>query len=129
MPTVSQTEITQYIQAHVPDFHQAKLTSLKGLPLLKVLSRKNPYLLKAKGLTTPRTLVKVILDAHLSSQEESILGGFLESLAIFVCKKAYGAHGKSTTTGLDLEFDKYGNRCLVAIKSGPSWAIAARSRK
>jgi len=66
-------------------------------------------------------LVKAILDAYLSSQEESILGGFLEGLAVFVCQKAYRAHGKSTTTGLDLEFDKDGKRCLVAIKSGPSW--------
>jgi hypothetical protein len=97
------------------------LTKLKALSLVRVLSRKNPYLLNAKSLATPRVLVKAILDAYLSSQEESILGGFLEGLAVFICKKAYRAHGKSTTTGLDLEFDKDGKRCLVAIKSGPSW--------
>jgi hypothetical protein len=56
-----------------------------------------------------------------SSQEESILGGFLEGFTVFICKKAYRTHGKSTTTGLDLEFDKDRNRCVVAIKSGPSW--------
>ncbi|HEX3797733.1 MAG TPA: PmeII family type II restriction endonuclease [Verrucomicrobiae bacterium] len=102
---------------------------MKQLPLLKVLSRKNPYLLKAKGLATPRNLVKAILDAHLSSQEETILGGFLEDLAIFICTKAYKAHGKSTTTGLDLEFDKDGKRCLVAIKSGPAWGNSSQIEK
>ena len=129
MPTVSQTEITRYVEAHIPNFHKAKLDSLTDLPLLQVLSRKNPYLLKAKALATPRDLVKAILDAHLSSQEETILGGFLEGLAIFICKRAYRAHGKSTTTGLDLEFDKEGKRCLVAIKSGPNWGNSGQIEK
>lgn len=129
MPTVSQTEITQYVETHIPDFHKAKLDSLTDLPLLKVLSNKNPYLLKAKGLATPRDLVKAILDAHLSSQEESILGTFLEGLAIFICSRAYRAHGKSTTKGLDLEFDKDGRRCLVAIKSGPHWGNSSQVEK
>lgn len=129
MPTVTQNDITAYVQAHIPDFHRAKLESLKALPLTKVLSRKNPYLLKAKALVTPRDLVKAILDAHLSSQEETILGNFLEGLAIFICKGAYRAHGKSTTTGLDLEFDKDGRRYLVTIKSGPNWGNSGQVAK
>ncbi len=39
------------------DFHRAKLEKFKKLKLLKLLSTKNPYLLKAKGLSTPRGLV------------------------------------------------------------------------
>ena len=79
MPTVSQTEIIQYIQAHIPDFHRGKLAKLKVPPLLKVLSRKNPYLLKAKGLVTPRDLVK----ANRKKQKENFeqpLTGFVTSL-------------------------------------------------
>jgi hypothetical protein len=70
-----------------------------------------------------------ILDAHLSSQEETILGGFLEGLAIFICQKAYGAHGKSSTKGLDLEFDRDGQHCLVTIKSGPAWGNSSQIEK
>ncbi len=121
MPAVGQDEITRYVEKHIPDFHSARLESLKRLELLKVLGRKNPYLFKAKGLTTPRELVKAVLDAFLSSQEETMIGGFLEGLAIFVARRAYGAHGKSSATGIDLEFDKDGKRHLVAIKSGPVW--------
>ncbi len=90
------------------------------------MSRKNPYLLKAKGLATPRDLVKAVLDAFLSSQEETILGGFLEGLAIFTASKAYGAHGKSSATGIDLELDKDGRRYFVAIKSGPAWGNSSQ---
>lgn len=93
------------------------------------MERKNPYLLKAKGLATPRDLVKAILDAFLSSQEETILGGFLEGLAIFIAQKAYGAHGKSSAQGIDLEMDKDGRRYFVAIKSGPSWGNSSQIAK
>ena len=68
MPIPTQASITQYVENHIPNFHKAKLDSLKKLKLVKVLTRKNPYLLKAKGLSTPRELVKSILDAFLSSQ-------------------------------------------------------------
>jgi hypothetical protein len=91
------------------------------MKLLKFLSKKNPYLLKAKGLSTPRDLVKTILDAFLSSQEESMLGRFLEGLAIFTAERAQGAKGKSSTGGLDIEMDKAGIRYFIAVKSGPSW--------
>jgi hypothetical protein len=94
-----------------------------------VLARKNPYLLRAKGLTTPRELVKAILDAYLSSQEETVLGGFLEGLAIHLCQLAYGAHGKSSAEGIDLEFEYNGVRYLIAIKSGPNWGNSSQIKK
>jgi hypothetical protein len=70
-----------------------------------------------------------ITPSFLSSQEETILGGFLEGLAIFIAKEAYGAHGKSTTAGLDLELDKDGHRYFLAIKSGPSWGNSSQIAK
>src|SRR5271170_3849591 len=106
MAIITQEELTEYVTRRIPDFHRAKLESLRKLKLLKLLSRKNPYLLKAKGLSTPRELIKTILDAYLSSQEETMLGGFLEGLAVFTAEKAQGAKGKSSTTGVDIEMDK-----------------------
>ena len=99
------------------------------MELLKVLESKNPYLFKAKGLSTPRDLVKAILDAFLSSAEETVLGGFLEGLAIFIAEKAYGAKGKSSTKGIDLELDKNGRRYFIAIKSGPKWGNSSQLGK
>jgi hypothetical protein len=96
--------------------------------LLEILSRKNPYLLKAKGLATPRDLVKAILDAYLSSSEETLLGGFLENLAIFICSRAYGGD-KSAANDIDLEFVRDQTKYFVSIKSSPKWANASMRKK
>jgi len=90
MATVPRDEITAYCEAHIQEFHERRLTALEELKLAKLLKQKNPYLFKAKNVLTAPELVKLVLDAHLSSQEESIFGGFLEGLAIFLCEKAYG---------------------------------------
>ena len=96
------------------------MASLEHLRLKQILKRKNPYLFKAKNILTAQGFVESILDAHLSSQEEGIFGDFLEELAIFICHKVYGGR-KSTAEGIDLEFEKNGNRYIVSIKSGPNW--------
>lgn len=74
----------------------------------------------SKHFDTAHDLVKTILDAHLSSQEEGVFGGFLEELAIFICGHVYGGK-KSSAEGIDLEFEKNGTSHLVSIKSGPNW--------
>jgi hypothetical protein len=114
-------EITKFIEPKIADFHQSRLKHLLVLKLKNVLKRKNPYLFKAKDISTSQDLVKSILDAHLSSQEEAIFGAVLESLAIFICNKVYRG-GKSSSEGIDLEFKKDKKQYIVSIKSGPNWA-------
>ena len=58
-----------------------------------------------------------------------MLGGFLEGLAVFAAQKSYGAKGKSSTTGLDIELDQDGVRYFVAAKSGPSWGNSSQIAK
>ena len=128
MKTVSPAQLTAYIETNIPLFHQRRLESLTGLSLLKVLKRKNPYLFRAKNLLTAPELVKGILDAHLSSQEETIFGGFLEELAIHVCQKAFGGR-KSSAEGIDLEFERNTIYYLVSIKSGPNWGNSGQIKK
>jgi len=96
--------------------------------LKDVLKRKNPYLFKAKNINTAEKLVSGILDAYLSSQEETIFGSFLENLAIFICGQIYGAH-KSTAEGVDMEFEKDGVLYIVSIKSGPNWGNNSQIEK
>jgi hypothetical protein len=128
MASVTVREITKFIEEHIPEFHRKRLESLAGLKLQKVLRRKNPYLYKAKFVTSAPELVKVILDAHLSSQEEAIFGGFLEGLAIFICERAF-AGKKSSAEGIDLEFERDGIRYVVSIKSGPNWGNSGQIKK
>src|ERR1017187_3395084 len=128
MPSVTVREITKFIEEHIPEFHRKRLVSLTGLKLQKVLRRKNPYLFKAKFVTSAPGLVKVILDAHLSSQEEAIFGGFLEGLAIFICERVFLGK-KSSAEGIDLEFERDGIRYIVSIKSGPNWGNSGQIKK
>jgi hypothetical protein len=128
MASVTVREITKFIEEHIPAFHRKRLESLAGLKLQKVLRRKNPYLYKAKFVTSAPELVKVILDAHLSSQEEAIFGGFLEGLAIFICERVFSGK-KSSAEGIDLEFERDGIRYVVSIKSGPNWGNSGQIKK
>lgn len=75
---------------------------------------------RAKNQNTAQDLVKTILDAHLSSQEEGIFGGFLEELAVYICGKVYGGR-KSSSEGIDLELLQNEITYIVSIKSGPNW--------
>lgn len=111
-----------------PEFHTKRLDSLKGLKLESIIKRKNPYLFKAKAISSAPDLVKQLLLAHLSSQEETIFGAFLEALAIHICQHAYGGC-KSTTEGIDLEFTRDGVRYIVSIKSGPHWGNSSQIKK
>ncbi|HOX40274.1 MAG TPA: PmeII family type II restriction endonuclease [Candidatus Brocadiia bacterium] len=120
MTKITQNEIIDFIEPNIQQFHARKLESLLALQLNTILARKNPYLFKARNQNTAHDLVKTILDAYLSSQEEGIFGRFLEELAIFICGKTYSGK-KSSAEGMDLEFQRDGIAYLVSIKSGPNW--------
>jgi hypothetical protein len=113
-------EVAKYVEENIGTFHTKRLQNLEALELRKILKSKNPYLFKAKNILTAEGLVKVLLDAHLSSQEETIFGDFLEGLAIFICGRVYKGK-KSAAEGIDLEFTKDGIIYIVTIKSGPKW--------
>ncbi|HVM73881.1 MAG TPA: PmeII family type II restriction endonuclease [Candidatus Paceibacterota bacterium] len=100
MEKIKLEDVTEYVSQNISAFHVARLKSLASLELRKILLRKNPYLFKAKNILTSETLVRQILDAHLSSQEETIFGSFLEDLAIFICGKVYRGT-KSSAEGIE----------------------------
>ena len=121
-------QITQYVMENIPAFHESRINKLKSLRLDTLLKKKNPYLFKAKYLLTAEEIVRSLSDAFLSSAEETIFGDWLEGLAIFVCSKVYNGR-KSTTTGVDMEFDKGGIRYIVSVKSGPNWGNSSQVKK
>lgn len=86
MQNLTHQELTSYIGNNIiQPFYQLRLSRLQELSLHRVLRRKNPYLFKAKNITTAQDFVTELLQAHLSSQEETIFGSYLEQLAIFIC--------------------------------------------
>lgn len=118
--------LSKFITANlVEPFYKDRFDKLDEVRLMSVLRRKNPYLFKTKNVQTAEQLVRQILDAYLSSREETVFGTYLEQLSIHVCGLVYGGR-KSAAEGIDMEFEKDGNYYLVAIKSGPNWANSSQ---
>ncbi|HEX8634495.1 MAG TPA: PmeII family type II restriction endonuclease [Pyrinomonadaceae bacterium] len=118
-----------YLAEHViTPFYENRLNNLKQLNLHGVLKRKNPYLFKAKNIEIAGELVKSIVDAFLSSQEETIFGNLLEGFAIYVSKSLDGGF-KSELKSVDLEFVRDGVYHIVGIKSGVNWGNSDQVNK
>jgi hypothetical protein len=128
METLNLEDVVGYVEEHIGFFHKQRILILDSLKLSKVLKRKNPYLFKAKYVLTSAEIIKGLVDAHISSNEETIFGDWLEGLAIFINNKVYGGW-KSGIKGIDLEFDKDGVRHIVNIKSGPNWGNSSQISK
>lgn len=128
MKAISLNDVTHYVEENIGVFHQKRIQSIDGLKLESVLKRKNPYLFKAKNVQTAGDIVKTLVDAHISSNEETIFGDWLEGLAIFINGQVYDGW-KSGITGIDLEFDNAGVRNIVTIKSGPNWGNSSQIQK
>jgi hypothetical protein len=121
-------DVTKYVEEHIAEFHEKRLKSLDKLKLSDVLKRKNPYLFKIKFAETSDKIVRGIVDAYISSSEESAFGDWLEGLAIFINQKVFNGW-KSGITGIDLEFDRENIRYIVAIKSSKNWANSSQVKK
>lgn len=128
MSELSLNDVNEYVEKNIGDFHDKRLQKLSSLKLKSILKRKNPYLFKAKNILTAQDLVEKILDAYLSSQEETIFGEFLEKLAIFINSKIYNGQ-KSAAEGIDLEFKNDDKKYIVSIKSGPHWGNSRQIAK
>jgi len=122
------SKVKQYVIDNIGTFHEARLAALDSLNLKKVLSRKNPYLFRAKNQVSASDIVKSVLDSYLSSSEETIFGDWLEGLAIFISGEVFGGK-KSSAQGIDLEFDRDDIHYLVSIKSGPYWCNKGQREK
>ena len=128
MKKLDPEDVLKYVEENIGTFHEKRIQSLDELKLSKVLRRKNPYLFKAKYVLTAEQIVRGITDAHISSNEETIFGDWLEGLAIFINNKVYGGK-KSLADGIDLDFNRDGIRYIVSIKSGPNWGNSSQIKK
>jgi hypothetical protein len=127
MVPLNLTDVREYVNENIVDFHQRRIKSLEQLNLNKLL-RKNPYLFKAKNIATAGQLIEGLLEAFLSSSEEKLFGDFLEALALYVASITCGGR-KSAATGVDLEFVHQNIHYLVSIKSGPNWGNSSQQNK
>jgi hypothetical protein len=121
-------EVIEYVEQNISTFHEKRISKIGDLRLKEVLQKKNPYLFKAKYLQTADAIIKELVNAYISSSEETMFGDWLEGLAIFINQKVYSGW-KSGIKGIDLEFDNNGIRYIVSIKSGPNWGNSSQIEK
>ena len=112
--------VQDYVEANIGSFHEKRLATVKNKKLDDVLRRKNPYLFRTKNQTVIQ-LVYGIMDAFLSSQEETLFGEFLEGVASFVASSVFDARKPSPDElrGIDLVMQRDSTTYIVEIKSGP----------
>ena len=124
MDKSTRKEIEKFVNMNIGDFHSSRLRNLQKLNLDAFVKSKNPYLFRAKNVTRASEFIDGLLQARISSSEETKFGSFLEELAIFVCGITCGGQ-KSATTGIDIDLRKDGIRYLIAVKSGKNWSNAS----
>ena len=71
MKNLDLDDVVKYVEDNISIFHQKRISSLDTLSLSKILKRKNPYLYKAKYVLTAEKIIRGLLDAHISSNEET----------------------------------------------------------
>jgi hypothetical protein len=128
MVNLSINDVIGYVERNISVFHEKRISKIGKLKLKEILQKKNPYLFKAKYLLTAEAIIREIVNAYISSSEETMFGDWLEGLAIFINQKVYSGW-KSGIKGIDLEFDKDGIRYIVSIKSGPNWGNSSQTEK
>ena len=128
MGNLSINDMIEYVEHNISVFHEKRISKIEKLRLKDILQKKNPYLFKAKYLQTAEAVIRELVNAYISSSEETMFGDWLEGLAIYINQKVYSGW-KSGIKGIDLEFDKDSIRYIVSIKSGPNWSNASQIDK
>lgn len=105
-----------------------KLAELGDKPM-SLLGRKNPFLFRIRGREKVDGFVWSMVDALLSSSEETKFGSIFEKCAETVCR--YGKNGqKSGIEGIDLEYSEgTEKRVLVQVKSGKNWGNSSQKKQ
>jgi len=124
MKKINYGKLNKFIASDVvKPFYDKRIEKLTKSKIRDIANRKNPYLFKVKNIQTAGDFAKDILDAFLSSQEETIFGDLLENLAIYINKNIFG--GRKAEEGkfksVDLIFKRDKKLYIVGIKSGPNW--------
>lgn len=119
-----EAEVMKAVGNALTDFYASLTKNLDDVDVDKILKRKNPYLYRAKGISSAGQIVDGILAAYISSSEETVFGNtFFEPIAIVV-----SGGQKAVTEGVDITVDKDNTIYSVAVKSGTS-VFNADSRK
>ena len=113
-----ETEVKKAIANALEKFYSSLIAKIDNINIKDIMKSKNPYLYRAKAMQTSSEIIESILQAFVSSSEETIFGNcFFEPIVLVA-----SGGTKSATRGVDVElFDSESNtKCFIAVKSGTS---------
>lgn len=116
------------VHAAVKRFPERVREKIEKQPPKNVIASKNPFLFRARVKSDANLLAKMMIDAFLSSSEETMFGNILEEIAIAVCSHSKGGR-RSSAANIDLEYDDGDLRTIVQVKSGPNWGNSRQRSK
>jgi len=120
MANIGARKLEELIKKHLDDFYSRRIAKLTGLNLTEAISKKNPYLFRAKGVQQTSEIVAELLQAYISSSDETIFGdAFFEPIA-----KAVSGGQTGGGEGIDIIQETDTTMTAYAVKSGPHWANA-----
>ena len=124
---LAEAEIHDAVVGFTEDLKK-KITGFGNKPMT-LLSRKNPFLFRIRGAKKADDFVRNMLEASLSSSEETMFGDIFEKCAQIVAK--YGKNGqKSGIEGIDVEYSEGPKkRVLVQVKSGKNWGNSSQIKR
>jgi hypothetical protein len=118
-------EIEVLVRNCLLSFYQRRISKLSGLQLQTALRKKNPYLFRAIGIQTANDIVAQILQAFMSSSDETIFGNeFFEPLA----KKISGGT-VSGSEGVDIVIETDTKYTAISVKSSPNAFNSSQAKR
>ena len=121
---IDQASLDQEIQRLLNILYDKRFKKLNEVDLKRLL-KKNPYLFRSIGIDDPNVLVEAMLDAFLSSSDETYFGNdFFEPLAYWTAKNAVLVDDKErvvtvgSASGTDLAIETANSYLAIAVKSG-----------
>lgn len=69
-----ETEVKKAIAKALEDFYSALISKIDSINIKDIMRSKNPYLYRAKSMQTSSEIIESILQAFVSSSEETIFG-------------------------------------------------------
>ena len=116
MKQIEPEKLERLIEECLNDFYQRRFYKLNELKLKTVLRRKNPYLFRAIGTERASEIVESILQAYISSSDETIFGDvYFEKIA-----RSLPGVQVSDAEGVDAVVEDDNTVHAYAIKSGPN---------
>ena len=120
MPRIEARQLEELIKKQLDEFYARRTAKLTGLNLTETLGKKNPYLFRAKGIQQASEIVSELLQAYISSSDETIFGdAFFEPIA-----KAVSGGQVGGGEGVDIIKETNSTVTVYAVKSGPHWGNA-----